>query len=80
MDQPRHCLLGELCEYRVRIEYREPTYRSPAGPRPAPYSWIFVVHARSDQAAISSAIAWFRDMARQSSVGWVREIVSAVVL
>jgi hypothetical protein len=64
----------------VRIEYREPTYRSPAGPRPVPYSWIFVVHARSEQAAISGAIAWFKDMARLSSVGWVREIVSAVVL
>lgn len=69
-----------LREYRVRIEYREPTYCSPSGPRPEPYSWVFVVQARSEPAAIASAIAWFRDVARQSSVGWVREIVSAVVL
>jgi hypothetical protein len=39
-----------------------------------------MVRARNEQAASASAIAWFKDMTRQSSVGWVREIVSAVVL
>lgn len=73
-DGPR-----DLRDFRVRIAYQEPTYRSPTGPRPDPYVWTFTVRARSKKAALALATDEFRDMERQSSVGWVRVIVSTTV-
>lgn len=67
-------------EYRVRIEYQEPTYRSPSGPRRDPYSWVFRVWATGKASARARAVEVFKDWAKDSGVSWVREIVSVTVL
>ena len=69
----------EWREYRVRIEYREPTFHPDGGPRDTPYTWTFRVRASSEEAALALARDEFRDVERQSGVGWVRVIVSTTV-
>jgi hypothetical protein len=60
--------------FLVRIFYREPTYELQSGPRPEPYSWTYRIHSESEEGAIQQALEEFRNMERQSSVGWVRVI------
>ena len=63
--------------YRVCVAYQEPTYRVARGaPAREPYTWVFHVRAGSKKEARERARAAFREWARQSSVGWVREILS----
>jgi hypothetical protein len=61
--------------YRVTIYYREPTYELFSGKKADPYSWTFEVEAASAQTAELEALRQFDEMARSSSVGWVRRIV-----
>jgi hypothetical protein len=60
--------------YRVTIYYREPTYELAAGRRAEPYSWTFEVEAFSADSARREALREFDELARISSVGWVRRV------
>ena len=67
--------MAESGSYRVLIPYREPTYELRRGGPPAePYLAELEVRAATPQEAIELAIEGFRQRARSSSVGWVREI------
>ncbi len=72
-------LVPPLRSFRVRIFYREPTYELSRGARRAPYSGTFVVEARDESEAKQGAIDEFNAIAKQSSVGWVREILEVCV-
>jgi hypothetical protein len=61
--------------FQVRIHYREPTYELYAGPRRKPYHWTYSIDALSPEQAKVLALAEFREMARNSSVSWTREVV-----
>ncbi len=61
--------------YRVRIHYREPTCELYAGAKDQPYHWVYDVDAASPQEAKELALAQFKDMERQSSVGWTRTVI-----
>ena len=65
--------------YRVRIDYREPTYEARYGPKRAPYSWTYEIMAPDEQEAARLALLEFQDTARVSSVGWIREVVAIQV-
>ena len=67
--------LTDSCVYRVRIEYREPTYELRTGPKPAPYRWTYEIVATSTGEASAAALSEFRTMATLSSVGWTRQVV-----
>lgn len=60
--------------YRVTIYYREPTYELATGRRREPYSWTFEVESHSVEAARREAMREFDELARISSVGWVRRV------
>ncbi len=61
--------------FRVTIHYREPTYELFSGRRGDPYRWTFEVDAATPEGAESEARREFDELARASSVGWVRRIV-----
>ena len=67
-----------LSEYKVLINYREPTYQRDRPP--TPFRWTFIVTATSASHACDEAVAEFRRIERLSSVGWVREIVGVTNL
>ena len=67
-----------LRQYRVVIEYREPTYATYAGSAPKTYRGTFVVEAYSPEGAETLARQEFREVERLSSVGWSRDIVRVV--
>lgn len=60
--------------FRITIYYREPTYELVAGRKKHPYSWTWEVVAQDESAARAQAMRQFEDLARRSSVGWVRRI------
>jgi hypothetical protein len=66
-------------EYVIRIAYREPTYEAGHGARPRPYGALYRLRATSTLDAHERAVREFREMERNSSVGWVRQIVSVEV-
>jgi hypothetical protein len=65
--------------YRVRIDYREPTYEARVGPKRTPYTWTYEVVAPNEKEAAQIALREFRETARVSSVGWLREVVGIQV-
>lgn len=65
--------------YRVVIEYREPTHAARAGTPRRPYRWVYRVEGAAPDAAAARALAEFRAVERESSVGWPREVVRVVV-
>jgi hypothetical protein len=64
--------------YKVTVYYREPTYELATGPRAEPYSWTFEIEALSAEAARNEAMRQFDELARISSVGWVRRVERVV--
>lgn len=67
-------------EFRVRIDYREPTYEARVGPKDCAYTWTYEVVAGNEQEAAEAALRKFFHTTRQSSVGWVREVVDVSVM
>ena len=63
----------EIC-YRVSISYREPSYEMRVGPKEKAFHWRYEVKASDEQSAIDSALEEFKQMARMSRSGWVREV------
>ena len=61
--------------FQVRIHYREPTYEMYRGPRAKPYHWTYSIAAATAEQAKVLALEEFREMARNSSVSWTREVV-----
>jgi hypothetical protein len=61
--------------YRVVIEYCEPTYAAHTESEPKTYRASYEVKAISPVHAEQKAREEFDEMARLSSVGWVRDIV-----
>ena len=66
--------------YRVRIDYREPTYEARVGAKSDPYSWTYEILATTPQEAAEDALRQFREITRVSNVGWLRQVVSVRVL
>ncbi|MBW2528250.1 MAG: hypothetical protein JRI23_29000 [Deltaproteobacteria bacterium] len=65
--------------YSVTIYYREPTFEKRLGREGEPYRFTFEIRARTEQGAVRAARRQFWEMARLSSVGWVREILRVEV-
>lgn len=65
---------AEAEEYVVTIAYREPGYAQRNGVAERIYHGSFTVRARDEQGAVRRAVAEFHEIARLSSVGWVRVI------
>ncbi len=65
--------------YRVCITYREPTFEQQRLWGPRPYRGIFIVRARTPEAAELRARNAFESIAVRSRVSWVREIVAVQV-
>lgn len=65
--------------YRVCITYREPTFELQRSWGPRPYRGIFIVRARTIDAAELRARVAFAAIAARSRVSWVREIVGVQV-
>lgn len=61
--------------FQVTIWYREPTYELVVGPKPEPYFCTYVVTALDSEHASRLAMREFDELARLSSVGWVRHVV-----
>lgn len=64
-----------MVRYAVTIYYREPSFEQRLGRQGEPFRFTFVVLARSKAGAILQARQQFEEMARLSSVAWVRDIV-----
>ena len=62
-------------QFRVTIHYHEPAFEMRIGRSGAPYHFTFEVTAPNEGRAMRQARHQFQEMARLSSVGWVREIV-----
>ena len=69
------CGTAGACAFRVTVYYREPSYELAAGYKSAPYAWTYEIDAADAAAAETEALRRFDEMARSSSVGWVRRIV-----
>ena len=67
-------------EYRIRIHYREPTYKSREGEEQRVYRWTYQIEAESVEDAKALAVAEFHEFARLSSVSWTREITDVLAL
>ena len=67
--------VSDVPPYQVTIYYREPTFEERIGRTGAPYRFTFDVSALTERGAVRKARDRFDQMARLSSVGWVREIV-----
>ncbi len=61
--------------YRVTILYVEPTFARHAGLPAVTRRWCADVEAPDPDSAVDHATADFRDLALQSGVGWIRQIV-----
>jgi len=72
--------MDENKKFKVLIMYREPTFELRIGPKASPFTCTYNIKAVDETAAIAGAIKEFRMTASQSSVGWVRNIVSAEVI
>ena len=66
--------------YRVRVLYREPSYAALTGHEPRTYSGTFEVQVGSAEQAGDAAVRQFKQIERQSGVGWTREIVDLQVV
>ena len=62
--------------FRVTIEYREPTYALRAGTRKEPFKAVFTVEAQTAEDAKEQAVSKFERDGRVSGARWVRSIVS----
>jgi hypothetical protein len=60
--------------YKVIIRYREPSYERVSGPKAEPYRWTFEMLATDAADAQRRAVGEFRQVERESGVGWAREI------
>jgi hypothetical protein len=60
--------------YRITIYYREPTYELATGRPATSYSWTSEVSASDPAAARELALRQFEELARCSSVGWIRRV------
>ena len=65
-------------EYKVTIYYREPGYAQRNGAAEQTYRGSFIVQATDEQAAVRRAVSEFDQMARLSSVSWIRVIEKVV--
>lgn len=74
---PRLC---DATTYRVRVQYREPTYELRHGEKREPFHWVYEIVAGSEAEAAESALREFHWTTRASSVGWVREVVGVHVM
>ncbi len=61
--------------FAVTVYYREPTYELVAGCKAEPYRWTYRVFAPDEANARELALREFEEMARLSSVAWVRRVV-----
>jgi hypothetical protein len=61
--------------FRVVVHYCEPTYASHSESEARTYRWTYKILAFDPAQAERRARAEFREVERQSSVGWTREIV-----
>jgi hypothetical protein len=68
-----------MSRYHVRIEFREPTYELRAGTKPEPYLFGYDLEAPSESEAQQSALMEFREMAKLSSVAWIRQVLQVIV-
>lgn len=66
--------------WRVRIQYREPTFEARIGRVGPPYEWTYEVSAPDSESAIGAALRRFTTVAEASQVRWVREVVGVQVL
>jgi hypothetical protein len=69
---------GPRQPYRVTILYREPEVEARNGVRPTPFRWTYRMEAFDRDAAAAAAVSEFHETARQSSVGWRRDIVAVM--
>jgi hypothetical protein len=66
--------------YRVTIRYREPGFERRLGRSGAEaYRWTYRIEAIDVEAARQDAVRQFEDTAKQSQVGWRRDIVGVDV-
>jgi len=71
----RSAAVATMRLYSVTIHYREPAFELRLRRQGPPYRFTFDVRARDERCAVEVARRKFDEMARLSSVGWVREIV-----
>jgi hypothetical protein len=70
-------MLGEKKAFNVQIRYREPGYELRGGNKKrTPYTASYKISAVNEEAAIILAMEEFHELAKLSSVGWERVIVS----
>jgi hypothetical protein len=70
-------MVGEKKAFNVRIRYREPGYELRRGrEKSSPYAASYKISAVNEEAAIILAMEEFHELAKLSSVGWERVIVS----
>jgi hypothetical protein len=62
--------------YRVTIRYREPGFERRLGRSGEAYRWTYRIEALDPDSATRRAVEQFEDTARQSQVGWRRDIVA----
>jgi hypothetical protein len=60
--------------FRITIYYREPTYELATGRCGRSYCWTSEVAAADAVTARDEALRQFEELARCSSVGWVRRV------
>lgn len=65
--------------FRVTVRYREPSYERQKDVASIGYRWTFRVEAAGEPEACRVALAEFRRVARESSVGWVREVTTVSI-
>lgn len=63
-------------QYEVTLAYREPTYDHAHETERGPFEAHYIVEAPSQNIAIDAARAAFEEAFLESSVSWLREIVS----
>lgn len=63
-------------QFEVILAYREPTYDLAHGTDRGPFEAHYIVEAPSEHDAIDTARSAFEEAFLQSSVSWMREIVS----
>jgi hypothetical protein len=62
--------------WKVIILYREPTYERRSAALPRIYRWTYRVEAGDAERARAHCLAEFHEIARLSSAGWTRDILS----
>ena len=61
--------------YKIRIDYREPTYELYSGRSKPTYHWVYNIDAANADEAKEKAVDEFREVTANSQVGWHRDIV-----